>query len=138
MGMQVHDLGVLQFLGVELLVDVIDHHRRLTPAGIPQRQINGFHHRKSSRGIGKKCQTQVGQARDNPVVDLIGFGERLPREVIHNHTAVGAFGDFLAPGIGQLALNMGWWEKITVGEFDGAGLSRYGTHKTKRQSNAED
>ena len=119
MGVEVHDLDVIELLGVEFLVIGVDEFGGGQAVLVTQGQVDDLGEREPPSSVAEHRHADVGDALHDAVVTLVGRGQRAAREDGDLDRTVGALFDFLRPLGREHGVFMRRWKEDGVIELDG-------------------
>ena len=104
--MNIHDLRVVEFFRLELLVELVARLCRLVAAGVPDGLRKDFGQKEPARRIGRQSLTDVSDSFHHAVVGLRGRGKRVAREMSDLYPAVRPLFYLFAPLLGENAVSV--------------------------------
>ncbi len=118
-GVEVHDLDVIELLGVEFLVIGVDEFGGGQAVLVTQGQVDDLGEREPPAGVAEHRHADVGDALHDAVVTLVGGGQRAAGEDGDLDRAIGALFDFLRPFGGEHRVFVRRGKEDGVIELDG-------------------
>src|SRR4030042_6136245 len=90
-GMEIHHLRVAELFGLELPIDLVCYCCSHLPAGIPQREVHGPHHRESALGICQHGKSEIGFALYHTFITFIGLCQGPAGIILYLDPSIGSY-----------------------------------------------
>ena len=101
----IHDLRVVKFFGLEFLVELVAGHCRLVSARVPEGLCEDFGQKEPAGRVRRQSLTDIRDPFHHAVVGLSRRGKRVAREVGYLNPAVRPLFYLLAPLLAENAVS---------------------------------